>query len=147
MAQNGFDPLPDTGLDTASLARVSFALHHYRHLIRLREYVEQHLDSCFQLADVASEIGLSPSRLSHIFIEKAGVSFSRWISHERIQVAARLLSVDDRSISEIALAVGYENLRSFQRSFKKNLGMTPSEYRQLVETQMVSQEQRKSSHM
>jgi two-component system response regulator YesN len=116
--------------DNQELDRIDFALTHYRHLVRLREYVENNINSPFQLTDIADRIGISASRLSHLFRDKTGISYSNWIRYTRIERATRLLEIDDRAISDVAAAVGYENARTFERSFKKITGITATVFRE-----------------
>jgi two-component system response regulator YesN len=123
---------------TATADRVEFALGYYRHLVKLREYVARHLHEPFDVSEAASEVGISPSRLSHLFYEKTGVAFSDWVRQERIISSMSLLRVSDRSIGEIAHSVGFRNSRTFERSFKKATGLTPSEYRRIVLRQNLS---------
>lgn len=119
-------------------SRIDYALRHYRRLKQLRRYVDQHLDGPIRIKIVASALGISSSRLSHLFIEKTGVSFSLWIRHRRIRAAMVILCSDDRSVLDVALSAGYSNLRTFERSFRAVTGTSPTEYRRLVEPHHLS---------
>ncbi len=121
-----------------SAERVDFALGHYRHLVHLSSYIENRWHEPIQLADAAAAIGISPSRLSHLFLEKTGVSFRDWLRFQRVEKATRLLAKDDKPIREVAFSVGYRNARTFERSFVKITGVTPFKYRKLIEAQAVS---------
>lgn len=118
--------------------RIESALGFYRHLISLNDYVKHRWHEPFQLADAAAAIGISPSRLSHLFREKTGTSFTDWLRYERVKRATALLTSSDKSIDEIAYSVGYTTPQTFQRSFTKLIGITPSKYRKLVEAQITS---------
>ena len=127
--------------------RVERALNYYRHLTNLKKYVQHRWHEPFTLADAAAAIGISPSRLSRLFLEKTGVAFRLWVRHERVKRATRLLGSTEKSISEIAHAVGFRNSRTFERSFKKTTGVSPSQYRKLYETQLMSETCPQQSNM
>jgi transcriptional regulator GlxA family with amidase domain len=132
--------LTDEECRYAAENRVEFALGYYRHLMRLREYVVLHLHEPFGMSEVASEIGVSASWLSHLFQKKTGITFSDWVRHERVQCSMNLLRVSDRSVCETAIAAGFRNSRTFERAFKKATGLTPSEYRRSVLRQHLPEE-------
>ncbi len=77
----------------------------------------------------AKEIGISKYYISHLFNEKIGVGFNTYINMLKINEAAFLLDSTYKSITEIALEVGYTSIRSFNREFKEKTGLTPSEFR------------------
>ena len=58
-----------------------------------------------------------------------GHSLTWLIANYRVQAAQKLLISSDKSISEIALMVGYEDYNYFTKVFKKLVGITPSKYR------------------
>jgi AraC-like DNA-binding protein len=113
-------------------ARLAFAFRYYRHLARVRRYVDEHHDQPVGLREVAASIGLSPSRLSHLFTEKAGLPFQVWIRLDRVHRARELLSATDMSVTEVTYRVGFQSLRSFERAFKRFTGMTALEFRRRV---------------
>lgn len=120
-------------------SRVDFALHYYRHLKKLRTHIESHPHDPVRLKDVAITVGISTSRLSHLFHEKTGVRFGDWICQKRIEKAKNMLVSDDASIADVAYSVGFRTTRSFERAFKRVNGKTASEYRRTFLTQIMSQ--------
>jgi len=70
-----------------------------------------------------------PKYISRRFREEVGFHFSQYLQACRIQHASKLLRETDRTIQEIASAVGYKNALYFSRVFRKCKGMPPSEYR------------------
>ncbi|NLC68038.1 MAG: helix-turn-helix transcriptional regulator, partial [Clostridiaceae bacterium] len=78
---------------------------------------------------VASEIGISYSYLRKIFMKIFGCSFSYYINLLRVNKAKKLLEETCMGVSNIAVAVGYNNEKSFYRNFKKITGFTPLEYK------------------
>jgi AraC-like DNA-binding protein len=63
------------------------------------------------------------------FKETMGTSFVDYLKEYRLTMAARLLLSSDSSILAIASEVGFDNLSYFNRSFKKQYKVTPSQYR------------------
>ncbi|WP_336771071.1 helix-turn-helix domain-containing protein [Paenibacillus sp. MMO-58] len=87
------------------------------------------------LAYLAQLLSMSPAYLSVYIKEKTGANFSDHLNEIRIRKAKELLVVTEMSIHDISVHVGYENITSFNRMFKKQLGMSPGEYRK----QQISQ--------
>jgi AraC-like DNA-binding protein len=82
---------------------------------------------------VAREARLCPSRFSRAFHQEKGVTYARYLTDLRMEEAKRLLAGTSRPLEEIASAVGYEHLVSFDRAFKRVVGVPPSQYRRQLE--------------
>jgi AraC-like DNA-binding protein len=82
--------------------------------------------SLSELADVA---GFERTHFSKIFRETLGISFSAWDRQVRVQLAVRLLNDTAWPIKTIALAVGYCDVTTFERNFRKVEGVAPNAYR------------------
>jgi two-component system response regulator YesN len=82
-----------------------------------------------QLADL---FHLSTPYLSKLFKEHTESNFMDYLIHIRIGASKELLADSGQKISDIAEAVGYSNIHSFLRTFKKYTGMTPTEYRENI---------------
>ncbi len=114
------ETLPHTEIARGSMESstrkiLDFCLEHYREPITLLE--------------LSSQLHISPSRLSHIFEEKVGLSFRYYINYLRVLDACRLMLSSDASISDIALSCGFDSIRTFNRNFLYILGETPTAYR------------------
>lgn len=79
--------------------------------------------------DVAAYVGISRSHLFRSFQDHMGKSPKEYLTEYRIKQACRLLKETDLSISAIAYSVGFENNLYFSKAFKKQKGLSPSEYR------------------
>ena len=81
------------------------------------------------LAEIADEVGLSRERLSRLFHEALGITFSDYLNEVRLGEARRRLALRDDNITEVAYASGFQSLSQFNRRFRTAEGMSPSEYR------------------
>ncbi len=86
-------------------------------------------DPNLMLQDVAGEVGMSQSHFSTVFAQETGITFTQYLTALRIGKAKELLSATRMRSSEIAFAVGYNDAHYFSYLFKKQTGVTPSEYR------------------
>jgi len=82
--------------------------------------------------DAASGLaGMSPSHFSRVFRKVVGMSYQEYVNSKRITKAKDLLRTSPRSITEIAVYLGFADTTGFGRIFKKLTGHTPSAYRNL----------------
>jgi len=97
---------------------------------RARMFLAEHFqDGNLMLQDAAAAVGMSNSRFSTVFAQECGRTFTEYLTNLRLEKAKELLTTTDRRSSQIALEVGYNDSHYFSYLFKKNVGMTPGEYR------------------
>ncbi len=108
------------------------AFNYYPRLKRLRQYVEQSYSEPIPLEKAAGIAALESSYFSTYFRAKVGITFTEWLRQVRIRKAMELMKASDFSITEIAYEVGFGDLRTFGRAFKKHTLMTPSEFKKSV---------------
>lgn len=96
---------------------------------RLSEILEGSLAASAE--EMARTVGLSKSRLSHLFKSQIGLTIRQYQMQKRLEKAATLLSMTSLSIKEIAFRVGYSHPTNFIRAFRKRYRLTPSESRTL----------------
>ncbi len=100
-------------------------------IIRIaQQYINDNFDKDISLDDVSRKVNISPYYFSKIFKEESGLNFIEYLTNIRIDKAKELLSGSDMSIKEICSACGYTDPNYFSRSFKKNVGVTPTEYKE-----------------
>ncbi|MFD0698068.1 helix-turn-helix transcriptional regulator [Paenibacillus sp. GCM10027628] len=92
-------------------------------------YMMAHYAEDITLELVASKLSITGGYLSTYFKEKTGTNFVDFVNEFRIKQAMNLLLQQEMKIQDIAEAVGYQTMRSFNRTFKNLTGVTPSEYR------------------
>jgi len=91
-------------------------------------YVRRNYASSINLDRAAAEIGISPGRLSRLFVEETGKGFSRYLIGYRLGKAKEMLAKPGASIKEVSVACGYPDQNYFARLFKKVTGLTPSSF-------------------
>lgn len=84
------------------------------------------------VAKCAEFCNMSPAHFTRKFKELVGVSPQDFITKSKLERAQQLLFYTDKSISEIAIEVGYNDPNYFSRIFKKTFQMTPKEYREQI---------------
>lgn len=117
-------------VDSNEIPAAVFA--YYPRLQKVKEYVDRHLGEDFSLATAARVAGLEEKYFSRFFHEKTGMCFRDWIARTRVSRAAEMISAQDYTITYTALAVGFHDLRAFERSFKRWMGTTPRAYKKSV---------------
>lgn len=98
-------------------------------LERALAFIKENYQSDISREGLAAQVDLSPNYFSALFAEYTGKKLNDYIIDLRIEKAAELLKATEDKIIDIAYASGFENLRTFNRSFKKKMGITPQEYR------------------
>ncbi|GGH18783.1 response regulator [Paenibacillus segetis] len=95
-----------------------------------REYIDTHYsDNQLKVEDVAKHLYIQPRYLLKIFKQELGISVSDYIFEMRMQRAKDLLvSGHNLRLTDIAEMVGYSDPGHFSKSFKRNTGLSPSEY-------------------
>ncbi len=92
-------------------------------------YIHSHIDEDLSLEKIAKEIHISKNHLSCLFRQCTGYSFSNYINHIKIETSKTLLKNSKKSILEIAIECGFNSESYFCSTFKKLIGVTPTEYR------------------
>jgi AraC-like DNA-binding protein len=100
-----------------------------RHLLRAKDLADARYADRLEVGDMARAAGLSRAHFSREFKAAFGVSPHAYLLTRRLERAASLLRVTDRSVTEICMDVGLQSLGSFTTSFKRMFGTTPTAYR------------------
>ncbi len=94
------------------------------------EYIKNHYSEDITNTSLAALVNYHPYYLNKLFSQVNGITLHQYLINYRLSVAKTLLLSGDASICEVASASGFPDPSSFSYSFKKNLGISPSEYRQ-----------------
>lgn len=97
---------------------------------QVKELIHNNYNKPISLSQVANQVHLSPAYLSRLFKQRTGQSFIDYLTQVRVNEAKALLLAEDKTIDQIASAVGFNNNSYFTAVFKKREGVTPSEFRQ-----------------
>lgn len=92
---------------------------------------QQMMEQQFTAGDIARMVNMSSSYFSQCFKEIVGDTYSDYLRNIRLERAKEYLSTTTKTIQWIAEQVGYNDEKYFSRLFRKQVGMLPSEYRQL----------------
>ena len=100
---------------------------------RFKELVYEYIRSKHRVTDYASLLHVSPNHLNKTVREVTQKSCSKWIDETLITEAKVLLFQTSDNISEIASELGIHDPSYFSRLFKKYEGVTPVQYRRMIE--------------
>ena len=104
------------------------------HVSHALDFITRNYTRPISLKDVARELGLSPYRLAHVVKAHTGKTILQIITHTRIQNARQLLEDTDKSCTDVAYEVGFNDQSYFIKHFRRLTGITPARYRR---TRMV----------
>ncbi len=97
-------------------------------------YINMHYHERVRVKNISDSLFISPNYLSHIFKDEIGVGIINYLNLVRIEYAAYFLSTTNDKAAVIAQNVGISDYKYFIKLFKKVKGMTPSEYRNQLDT-------------
>ena len=103
-------------------------------------YINNHLDETLELKTLANEAALSDFHFHRIFKALKGEAIGGYITRLRLEATARLLRYTALTIEEIAFNIGYETPASLSKAFKKQYGISPTEYRTNKDTYIMKKE-------
>lgn len=98
----------------------------------IREFnflVEKHFNTKHTVAEYADLLFKSPKTISNIFSKAGSKTPLNYIQDRKMLEARRLLHHTDMQIQEVAIKIGYDDIQSFSRFFKKREGVSPIKYR------------------
>ncbi|WP_241674602.1 AraC family transcriptional regulator [Paenibacillus luteus] len=96
---------------------------------KIIDLVQHQYDTDLTLEECASRLHYNANYLSSVFRKETGYSFSEYLTIYRFQMAKRWLEDSEMPIKDIAAKLCYNNSQNFIRSFRKQEGMTPGQYR------------------
>lgn len=99
---------------------------------KVTDYMRAHLDESIGLDRLAGLVGLSRFHFCTAFRQATGRTPHEWLVTLRIERACQLLAGPELSITDVALAVGYETPSAFATRFRKQIGVTPTAFRRTL---------------
>jgi AraC-like DNA-binding protein len=97
----------------------------------ITDYTRAHLD-CVTVGDVSRAVGVSERTLRRVFSTHLGMSWRSYLLRARVLRSMALLAESDSSVLEVSIAVGFDDVGAFARSFARHCGETPSGYKRRV---------------
>ena len=101
-------------------------------LRRVLDYIERHIEEEITVAALADLANLSAFHFTRMFTATLGVPPFRYVSRRRLEQAMAMLADGTLPLVEIAHRSGFAAQASFNRAFRRAVGMTPGEYRRLL---------------
>ena len=155
LAQSAADATSEVGLDEAALAlaarfvtvvserrsrRRPPSARDRRRAIEAALWLDERSHEPIDLETAARAAGLSAFHFLRLFANVVGATPHQYVVRARLRNAARLLADHDRSITDVALDVGFADLSNFVRTFHRAAGMSPGRFRQAArgERRLVS---------
>ena len=102
---------------------------------KARKFIGEHHQEHLALTDVAHAANMSTFYFCKTFKKTTGFTFTDYLAHLRIEKARALLAKPNVRISEVAFDIGFQSLAHFNRTFRRLLGESPSQYRATLSQQ------------
>jgi AraC family transcriptional regulator len=97
--------------------------------LRLIEVRVEDLEPGLSMTELASEVGMSPFHFLRMFRQVVGMTPYQFVLHTRLRRAAVRLRRSREAVSSIALEAGFADLSTFNRRFRRVMGLSPTAYR------------------
>ena len=98
-------------------------------LQQIFQFVNRNYQQSMSLSSLAEEMFVSPSTLSRFFKKQTGIGFMDYLNQVRVHAAAIELEHTENNVTKVAVNSGFSNLSVFNRAFRDQYGMSPTEYR------------------
>lgn len=92
-------------------------------------YIQKHYEEPLTPDDLALYLGISTSHFMRFFKQSTSMTCTQYVNHYRLIIGSKLLRTTEDSILDISNSCGFSSLSYFNRLFKKQFGVTPSDYR------------------
>lgn len=97
--------------------------------MKLMKYINENYRNEISLTSAAQMLNMNSNYVSQLFKKEAGITFVHYITQKRLEDAKELLVTTQKPLTDIAMAVGFNDTFHFVKTFKKFTGMTPGQYR------------------
>lgn len=96
-----------------------------------KQYIQDHYQQHLSLDEISEHVGFNPSYFTTLFKKETGQTVVEYLTETRIKQARQMLRTTRMTVQEICEAVGYRDGKHFLKTFKKETGVSPNEYRKL----------------
>ncbi|WP_147198611.1 AraC family transcriptional regulator [Erwinia sp. BNK-24-b] len=104
---------------------------------RVKDYIDNHYKEDIALSTITAALSMNQFYLAHAFKDYSGYSPKHYQTRRRIGEAQNLLLSTDLGVTEVANAVGYDNVNNFHRIFHNLVGIPPARYKKFWLTGQV----------
>ncbi len=101
----------------------------HREIESIKTYIYENYDKELSVDQLAEQVFMAPSYLSHVFKKETGQNLSKFIKSYRMEKAKEMLEETHNKIVNISYAVGYSNVSYFCQSFREYFGVSPQKFR------------------
>ena len=108
------------------------AFDYYARLQRVKEHVDENYSEEISLEKAAQIAATEKTYFSTFFRKKVGITFTDWLRQLRVAKAIEIIKTRNQSICDTAFEVGFGDLGSFERAFKRYTNMTAREFKQSI---------------
>ena len=115
---------------------IAMRMHHLQQkragspkILACKDYISHHLHESFSIKELASKAGLSASYLCALFKKETNMTIAQYVRHQRIEAAKNLLQYSETAYSDLGHYLAFSSHSHFISIFKKEVGMTPKEFR------------------
>ena len=109
----------------------SGAVRYGEQITAVERYIGQHMDERLDREVLAAVAGFSVPHFHRVFTAHVGENIAGYVRRVRMLRAGRKLRMGAVDITEVALAAGYDTHAAFSKAFKRQFGLSPSEFREL----------------
>ena len=102
-----------------------------KYVVEAKKYMEQNCHRPVSIYEVSDMLHISDRYMYNLFIKYEGISPKKYLNNLKLQRACNMLKTGSMSVTEIAVSVGFEDVLTFSRFFKKNMNVSPSEFRKM----------------
>ncbi len=100
-------------------------------IYKIDDYINRNYKRNITIKDMAKELFLHPVYLGQLINSKYGMNFNELVNRLRIEEACGLISATEKSISQIAMELGYGSYAGFLIQFERRTGLKPTEYKRI----------------
>ena len=105
-----------------------------RMIYEVINYIDVNLHRISELTQIADELHYSYSYLSHIFPKEVGLTIKEYYNRKRFEKAVEWLRSGELNVTQIAAKLNYQSIHTFSKAFRKNFGISPTEYQSMTMT-------------
>jgi AraC-like DNA-binding protein len=103
----------------------------------IQDYINWNKNNEIKVSAIADHFGYNKKYISSLFSTIAGVTLKQYIIREKIELAKYLLCDTNLDINEVAYQSGFSDSHNFMKTFKRTVGLTPTQYRNAYASRLL----------